>query len=142
MGNVVQSNVASSKQVAYLPFYATDIGDTNGTLFGQASTPTYIAPSKGSVLGFSGTLNGTLSTGSLQFSAMINGSISPAFDDATALMHVNQTGVKYLQSGRKANFTFAAGAGLGMTWQKSGTIAPTTRDGNFLLVVLYEEVQA
>lgn len=141
MSGVVQDNVASNKQVIYLPFFATDIGDADGTLYGQATTPEYVMPFRGSVVGFSGTLNGTLTTGTLQINPMINGSPAGAFTPAAALMHVNQTGVYYTHGGRKSGYEFQAGARIGATYQKTGTIAPETRDGNFLLIVLQEGVQ-
>lgn len=138
---VAQTSLGSRKQVVYLPFYATDIGDAPGTLVGQATTPEYILPNRGSIVGVTGTLNGTLTTGTLTLQPTINGSLCPAFTNSGALLHLNQNGASYMQGGRKANYTFAAGSRIGLIYGKSATVAPTTRDGNFLLVVLQEGVE-
>lgn len=141
MSNVSQTHVASTKQAFAYPFYLTDIADANGTLMGQATTPEYIAPYKGSIIGFSGTLNGTLTTGTLTLQPTIDGSLCPAFTESGALLHLNQNGAYYTQDARKANYQFDAGARLGFIYQKASTVAPTTRDGNFTLIVLHEGVQ-
>jgi len=138
---VAQTPLASRKYIDSLPFFVTDIGDANGTLFGQATTPLHVAHSRGSIVGFSGTLNGTLTTGTLTLQATINGSLCPAFNSSTALVHLYNNGSYFMQPGRKANYTFAAGDKIGLIWNKTATVDPTTRDGNFQLVVLYEGVQ-
>lgn len=138
---VAQTPLASEKSVNLIPFFITDIADADGTLFGQATTPEYIAPARGSIVGFSGTLNGSLTTGTLTLQPTINGSLCPAFSNSGALIHLNQNGAYYMQAGRKDSYRFNAGDRLGFIYHKTATVAPTTRDGNFMLVVLLESIK-
>lgn len=136
-----QSPVGTKKQIVLLPFAATDITDANGTLISnQATTNDYVMPFPGSILGMTSNLNGTLVTGTLNFQAVINGSLSPAFPDA-ASVRANQQRGSYTQEAYRSNFIFSAGQRLGLMYQKAGTIAPETRDGNFMLVVLLDKIE-
>lgn len=135
---VAQTSIGSTKQVVALPFGATDIANANGTLKSvQTDTTGYTMPFGGSVIGVSGSLTGTLTTGTMQFQAVVNGSLMPAFDNT---LYGSNGGVRQTIEGRRTNMTFQAGDTLELMWQKTGTIAPTTRDGAFLLIVLLEEV--
>ncbi len=140
MPNVASSALGSQKVIQLLPFQKTDVTDADGTLVPVLSTALgYVAPYGGSVLGFSGTLSGALTTGSLVFAPTINGSLCPSFPDAASLRTNQQKGY-YTSDGRKANLTFNAGDTIGVNWLKTGTINPTTTDVNALLVVLFEQV--
>jgi hypothetical protein len=140
MPNVSTTPIGSQKQVALLGFQKTNVGDADGTLNPVMVTgEAYVAPYAGSVLGFSGTLSGALTTGSLVFAPTINGSLCPSFPDAASL-RTNQQKGNYTQDARKANYTFNAGDTVGVNWLKTGTINPTTTDVNALLVVLFEQV--
>lgn len=141
MMSVVQTHVGSTKNVAYLPFFKTDIAETNGTLNTQATTEFYVAPSAGSILGISGGINGTLATGTLSFQAAINGSLSPLFGSGSYI-HTSQQYGYAMHEGRKDNFKFSAGQRLGVHFNADDTLEPdSARDGAFLLVVLFEGVQ-
>lgn len=136
-----QTQLGSTFNVVTLPFQGTDFANADGTLFtAQATTPEYVMPTRGSIIGVSGGLNGTLVTGTLTPQAMIDGSLCPIFPDAAAVRTNQQYGY-YMQEARKENYTFTAGQRLGMIVDKAGTVSPTTRDGAFLLVVLLEGVR-
>lgn len=138
--SVAQTHVGSTKNVAYLPFFKTDIAQTDGTLNTQATTEFYVAPSRGSVIGFSGGINGTLATGTLSFQPVIDGSLSPLFGSGSYI-HTNQQYGYTMQDGRKDLFTFTAGQRLGVHFNADDTLEPnSSRDGAFLLVVLFEGV--
>jgi len=140
MPNVASTALGSQKVIQLLPFQKTNVGDADGTLNPIMITgEAYVAPYPGSVLGFSGTLSGALTTGSLVFAATINGSLCPSFPDAASL-RTNQQKSSFTQDGRKANYSFNAGDTVGVNWLKTGTINPTTTDVNALLVVLFEQV--
>jgi hypothetical protein len=124
-----------------LPFVKTDIANADGTLIAvQATTNDYVMPSGGSVIGFSASPNGTLTTGTLQFQPRIDGSLCPMFP-ASASLHTNQGTASYMQEAGKANYTFTAGQKVGVNYDASDTIEPETMDGSFLLFVLLEGVR-
>jgi hypothetical protein len=124
-----------------LPFVKTDIADADGTLIAvQATTNDYIMPAAGSVIGFSASPNGTLNTGTLQFQPRIDGSLCPMFPSSASIHH-NQVTSYYMQEAGKANYTFTAGQKVGVDYDASDTIEPTTVDGAFLLFVLLEGVR-
>lgn len=140
--SVVQSQGGVTHNLLPLHFSRTDVPDANGTLNGvQATTNEYVMPRGGSILGVSASPNGTLVTGTLQFQALINGSLCPAFTDSSALLHTNQTYPYWMGDARRANLTFTAGQRIGLNFNASDTIAPTTRDVNVLLYVLLEDVR-
>lgn len=136
-----QTQIGSTFSVANLHFQKTDIANANGDASTiQADSTAYVAPYKGSIIGVSSIANGTLVTGTITPYATINGSVCPSFPDAAAV-RANQQYGHYTQNARKDNFTFNAGDRIGLSYTKAGTVAPTTRDGVFLLVVLYEDVR-
>lgn len=143
MGNVSQTHIGSTKQVVTLPFHQWEIPDANGTLYAASNTNgtllEYTMPTGGSVLGITGSLTEALSSGTLQFQPRIDGSLCPVLGDGSnALQDLSNTAFHFLQPGRKDNYTFAAGASIGVNLVKSGTVSPTTADGSYLLVVLLE----
>lgn len=122
-----------------LPFGKTNIANANGTLFAlEDSTNEYVMPAAGSIFGFSGTLNGSLTTGTLTFQPTINGSLAPSF--STAVLHLNAGKNSAHFEARRANYTFNAGDVVGLIYQVEETVDPTSRDANALLFVLLESV--
>lgn len=127
--------------VVPLQFYKTNIADADGTLNTvEASVTGYTMPAAGSIIGVAGTLSAALTTGTLTLRATVNGSLCPNFPDAAAL-HTNQMGGYYMQDAGKANYTFPAGASVGVAWAKTGTIDPTTSDAIVTLLVLLDSVR-
>jgi len=142
--SVSQTHIGSTKQVVALPFHFWNIPDANGTLYTQVNTngtlDEYTMPYAGSIIGVTGSLNAALTSGSLQFQSRINGSLAPAFDSSARLDLSAQT-FAYTQGAQRNNLTFTAGQRVGLNFNKTGTVAPVTTDGQFLLVVLLEGVQ-
>lgn len=129
------------KHVVSLPYAKTDIANADGTLVAvQATSNDHVMPATGSIVGFSASPNGTLTTGTLQFQPRIDGSLCPMFPSSASL-HTNQGTSYYMQEARKANYTFSAGAKVGVNYDASDTIEPETMDGAFLLFVLLENVR-
>lgn len=145
MGNVSQTHIGSTKQVVTLPFHQWQIPNANGTLYANVNTNgtlvDYTMPSGGSILGITGSLTGALSTGTLQFQPRIDGSLCPVLGGGNAVQDLSNTSFHFMQDGRKDNFRFNAGANVGVNFNASDTISPTTLDGNYLLVVLLEGVE-
>lgn len=138
---VTQTNLGSTYNILALPFSATNIGDADGTLNSvQADTDVYTMPAAGSVIGFSAYGNAQLTTGTLDFHPTVNGSLMPAFDGDTAQLHSLQQNPYRMQEARKNLFTFTAGQRIGLNWEKTGTVDPTTTDASAVLIVLLEDV--
>lgn len=140
MAGAAQTQLGSTFNYKELPFVATNIGNTNGTL----STPNtdvveYQMPYDGSILGAAWRGGGTLTTGTLTLYPQINGSLCPPFSTGTLL-----TGVKGNQQtidARTSNYTFKKGDYIGLVWNKTGTVEPTTLDVEAQLIVLHEGVR-
>lgn len=124
-----------------LDYQRINVPDANGTMYVMEGTLTeQIAAWDGSIIGFTGTLSTALTTGSLVFQPTINGSLCPAFPDAASI-RTNQTKSRFVQAGRQSFYQFVAGDALGVMWQKTGTVNPTTADLQAQLIILYEEVR-
>lgn len=136
-----QSPLGSRKAVQVLHFSKTNIANANGTLQTlQADNDEYVMPVAGAIIGFTGALNATLTTGSLVFQPTINGSLCPALPDAASL-RTNQQRSNYMQDAWRNNYIFSAGQRLGVMWRKADTVNPTTADAACLLVVLLDQVE-
>ncbi len=125
-----------------MPFQLTNAVQANGTLTtGQTGVTSWVAPGAGSFVGYSGSLNESIVTGTIKAHATINGSLCPVFGDTTDSWLVPEHSYAYhRQGGRKPLFTFQAGDRLGMEYRTTGTLNPTTGDGSFLLVALLENI--
>lgn len=135
---VSQTYIGTTKNVVALPYFKTNVADADGTLNAQTTDLTeYAAVYPGSIIGVGVLLNGTLNTGTLTPRATINGSLCPPFE-GTLTIGVQTTYVQ--QEGRKDNFAFNPGDRLGLMYNKSGTIEPTSNDATAVLLVLHEEV--
>lgn len=144
MGNVSQTHIGSTKAYISLPFVEENIQNTAaGTLNAANGTAEdYYMSRAGSIIGFSGALNAALTTGTLGFQPMIDGSLCPDFGSGMYLDLSNQR--NYItQDARKANYTFTAGQRLAVKRNKVGSdaISATTIDGAFILEVLLEDVE-
>lgn len=136
MGNVLQENIATTKQMQTYVFEATNIGDANGDCYtAQAATLYYRMPWRGSIVAISVVQNAELTTGSLAFSPNIAGTIKTAL---TATVANGATSDDATVAGRTINFS--AGALLGAEWVKTGTVDPTTTDVTVAVTVLFEDV--
>jgi hypothetical protein len=144
MGNVSQTHIGSTKVFHALPFNEENFPNTAaGTLNAANGTAEdYYMSRAGSIIGFSGALNAALTTGTLSFQPMIDGSLCPVFGSGSYL-HPNQQRGYVTQDARKDNYTFTAGQRLAVKWVKVGSdaIAATTIDGAFQLEVLLESVE-
>ena len=143
MGNISQTHIGSSKTYHALPYIEENIPNTAaGTLNTAAGTAEdYYMSRAGSIIGFSGALNAALTTGTLSFQPMIDGSLCPDFG-SDMYIHPNQQRNYITQDARKDNYTFTAGQRIAVKWNKVGSdaIAGTTTDGAFQLEILLEDV--
>lgn len=134
-----QTPIGSTKIPLALPFGTLAVGDAPGTLYtttADALLVGYVMPQAGSVIGFSVNLTGTLTTGTLSFTPMKNAAVMQQFANGTINIGTLSTFQKV--QAQQGLLSFAAGDTLGLTFQKTGTIAPTTRDANALLLVLLD----
>lgn len=141
-----QTQLGSTYFPAKYVFQATDVGNAAGTLIaGQSGAVDYVMPYDGSVIGLtfrgSGTVGGTLTTGTLTPLVMINGVAAPAFPSTNANIMVSQRGGVITQNGQQSGYRFTAGSSLGLVYGKSGSVAPTgTLDITAEVIVLFENV--
>lgn len=137
-----QVRLGSTKEVAHLPYQATNLVNANGTMTtGQTGVSSWVADAAGWVVGYSGGLNAALTAGTITAHATVNGSLLPGFsaNGASVLVPEHVYGYQRHEAGR-ALHRFSAGDRLGMEYRASNTIDPETADGSFLLVVLLEDV--
>ncbi len=121
-------------------FNATNVGNADGTLNTvNADITSYTMPYAGCILGFGASASGTLNTGTLTFRPTITGSLSAPFAGGT-LDH-STTNPYFTQSADQQYYRFNAGDRIGLMWNKTGTVEPTTNDLTVGLVVLYEDVR-
>ena len=147
--SVSQTHIGSTKQVVALPFAAHDITDASFTLnayppgTNAVAMPDYTMPYSGSILGWSGALTEALTDGTLQGTPTINGVACTTLTNRVLTIETPQ--YQYcVHEGRKSGYTFVAGNRVGLVMNKDlagGTVAPTTADGAFTLIVLLEGVQ-
>ncbi len=112
-------------------FQATDVADASGTLIaGQTGAVDYLMPYAGSVVGVtfrgSGSVGGTLTTGTLVPLVMVNGAAVAPFPVASVGIMVSQRGGYFTQDAQQSGYQFAAGSTVGLVYSKTGTIAPTS----------------
>lgn len=131
-----QTAIGSSKVPVVLVFGTTAIGDAAGTLYSNlTSVPGYRAPKGGWVIGYSSNLSGTLATGTLQFYPTLNGvAMTNSFSNGT--VNIGTFGNFERDQAQQGGFQYAEGDVLGIGFNKTGTVAPTTRDANALLMIL------
>lgn len=128
---VNQLPVGSRYDVVKYTFQATDVGNASGTLIaGQTGATDYTVPYAGSVVGVtfrgSGTVGGTLTTGTLVPLVMINGVAADPFPEASVAILPSQRGGYFTQDAQTSGYQFAAGSYLGLVYSKTGTVAPTS----------------
>ena len=132
-----QTAIGSSKIPLVLPFGTISIGNAAGTLYSNISSVTgYRMPKGGWVIGYSSNLSGTLTTGTLQFYPTLNGAaMINSFSNGT--INIGTFGNFERDQAQQGGFQFSEGDVLGLGFNVlAGTVAPTTRDGNGLLMVL------
>lgn len=133
--------------VKYL-FQATDVGDASGTLTIPGSAgEAYPMPYPGSVVAVTwrgtGSVGGTLTTGTLTPIVMLNGSavVPTTFPTSLSIMPSTR-GSTFRQDAQVPAYRFAQDATLGLVYSKAGTIAPTGLvDITAEVWVLHEEIQ-
>ena len=136
MPGKLQEDIAVTAYVVPLVFQATNIPDAAGTANGvEPTTPDYIMPWAGSVIGVSISLNANPTTGVITARPVVNGTGSTA---VTAVVQNNTQ----RNTGQKpaGTLNFAAGSRIGADWTKSGTVAPTTMDATIIIWVLLNPV--
>lgn len=133
-----QTPIGSTKIPLALPFGTLAVGNAAGTLYTTISSLVeYTMPQAGSVVGFSANLTGTLTTGTLSFTPTKNGSpMTNTFANGT--INISTLSTFERDQAQQGGFSFSAGDTVGLTFQKTGTVAPTTRDMNALLIVLLD----
>lgn len=135
---LVQSNVGSYKNMIGLPFYAANIGNTDGTMVGVSGvTQEYVMPTNGWIVGAGIRLDGSLTSGTLNLAPSVAGAVSGRLWSGGNADLWDQ-GAYAQQEGGDGLWSFQAGQAIGLTWQKTGTVAPTSRDANAVLLVLLD----
>lgn len=143
---VAQTQVGSTFTVQKYLFQATDVTNAAGTMTIPGSGGNdYPLPFGGSVLGVtfrgSGTVGGTLTTGTLTPVVMINGATIASFSNPPTIM-TSTRGGSFMQEGRAPGFTFPKDATLGLSYTKAGTVEPAgALDVTAEVWVLHEEVR-
>jgi hypothetical protein len=134
-----QTPLGSTKIPVVLPFGTTAIGNADGTLYSNViAVSGYRMPQRGSVIGFAANLSGTLTTGTLQFTPTKNGvPMTGTFSNGT--VNIGTLGQHERAYAEQGKFTFAEGDNIGLMYNKTGTVAPTTRDMNVLVIVLLDQ---
>jgi len=144
---VAQTQLGSTYTLAKYSFFATDVGNAAGTLTIPGSGgEAYPMEYPGSIVGVSwrgsGTVGGTLTTGTLTPILMVNGAaITPTpFPTSLAIMPSTR-GSTWRQDAQQSGFRFAQDATLGLVYDKAGTVAPTsTLDITAEVWVLHEDI--
>jgi hypothetical protein len=141
-----QTQLGSTYNMQKYTFQATNVADASGTLIaGQTGAVDYTMPYPGSVVAVtfrgSGTVGGTLTTGTLVPLVMINGVAASPFPVANVAVMVSQRSGYYTQDAGKSGYTFTAGASIGLVYSKTGTIEPTTLDLTAEVWVIHDNVR-
>lgn len=133
-----QTPIGSTKIPLALVFGTVAIGNAAGTLYTNVTSVTdYRMPQSGSVIGYSSNLTGTLTTGTLTFYPTLNGAaMTNSFSNGT--VNIGTFGNFERDQAQQGGFSFSAGDVVGLGFNKVGTVAPTTRDANALLLVLLD----
>lgn len=135
-----QTQLGSKLNVQQLTFVGSDLADASATLTSvNADVNEYVMPYRGSIIGVSMSLNGTLTTGTLTPFATVDGTETDLFENAGT--HQFEQYPYQQQESRKTGYTFLAGQRIGFGVQATGTIAPETRDVVLQAVVLLEDVE-
>ena len=134
-----QTPIGSTKVPIALPFGTTAIADAAGTLYTTVISLTeYRMPKRGSVIGMSVNLSGTMNTGTLTFYPTLNGApMSNTFSNGT--VNIGTYGHYERDQAGQGGFSFAAGDTVGLGFSKAGTVEPTTNDANALVLVLLDQ---
>lgn len=141
-----QTQLGSTYSVQKYSFQATDVGNASGTLIaGQTGAVDYTVPYAGSVIGVtfrgSGTVGGTLTTGTLVPLVMVNGAAVAPFPEASVAIMPSQRGGYYTQDGSQSGYRFSSGATIGLVYSKTGTVGPTSAlDITADVWVLHEQI--
>jgi hypothetical protein len=144
---VNQLAVGSKYSLQKYLFFAVDVGNAAGTLTIPGSGgEAYPMEYPGSIVGVSwrgsGSVGGTLTTGTLTPILMKNGTaITPNFPTSLAIMPSTR-GSTWRQDGQTSGFFLAQDDTLGLVYDKAGTVAPTSLvDITAEVWVLHEQIQ-
>ena len=122
---MVQLPTGSKVKVRDLIFQVSNLSNTNGTL----TTPNsdiqlYWLGREASIVSFTGSLSAALTTGTLTFKPVIDGSVGPVL----AELHTNQQ-VKFAPfDANEDQKIIRAGQSVGLRYFSSDTVNPTTTD--------------
>ena len=134
-----QTAIGSTKIPLALAFGTISVGNAAGTLYTNTSSVAgYTMPQAGSVIGVSESLSGTLTTGTLQFYPTANG-VPMANSFANGTINIGTSSYYERDQAQQGGFSFNQGDVVGVGFNKTGTVAPTTRDLNVLLFVLLDQ---
>lgn len=134
----MKEQISITQPFVALPFGATNVPDAAGNAF--ASEPTsleYVMPWAGSIVGISVAHNAVLSTGTITWQPTIDGTPNTVMQAVTDSS--NQRKTNKVNEGK---VPFTAGQRLGISWTKTGTVAPTTTDVALILWVQLDEVRS
>lgn len=134
----MKEQISITQPLVFLPFGATNVPDAAGNAF--ASEPTsleYVMPWAGSIVGISVAHNAALSTGTITWQPTINGAANTNLTAVTDSANQRKTGVI-----NENKVPFTAGQRIGVSWTKTGTVAPLTTDVAVGLWVQLDEVRS
>lgn len=144
---VNQLPVGSRYSLQKYTFFAVDVGDAAGTLTIPGSgSEAYPMEYPGSIVGItwrgSGSVGGTLTTGTLTPLFMVNGAaLTPTFPSSLAIMPSTR-GSTWRQNGQQSGFNLNQDDTLGLVYDKAGTVGPTSVvDITAEVWVLHEQIQ-
>lgn len=126
--------IVAQGQIFRYDFEALNVGDAAGTanILGGGTGTVVVLPLPGAIIGMAARGNALLSTGTLLFRPVKNGSAITTFSLGNLTSALQQI---YRMKSREAH-TFKAGDTLGVDFTKSGTISPTTIDHFISVFVL------
>lgn len=135
------AQVGTGSTFVPIPLYfgTLAIANADGTLLASMTSgiKDNRMPTGGWVIGMAANLDGTLTTGTLSFTPTVNGSpiSGGAFANTVTINSLGTSQTIVAQAG----YRFNANDTVGMGYNKTGTIAPTTRNIQAMLIVLLDK---
>ena len=121
-----------------LSYGTVSIANADGTLLANMTSglQTNRMMTGGWVIGIGANLDGTLTTGTLQFTPTLNDAVMTGSFSNTVT--INSLGTSQTVVAQQPGYRFNANDKVGVMYNKTGTIAPTTRNIQVTLVVLLD----
>lgn len=132
--------ITANGQLIVLPFEVANIADADGVM----STPlggltTYTLPFDAWLVGVSFQASGVLTTGALELNLDIAG-IADAFELGDPVLNSTVSAYRAKWNLNQA-FYIAAGSTIGISYDKTGTVDPTTVDASAMLFLVVADLE-